>query len=133
MNKLVSYSDHTKFMFDAESLLLDQEVKNNLILGVLYATDCTSDITARLVLYQNVQPTKVAVVNSFMGGTLLLSLDWKESELELLVNYFKLNSIKLHGVNACVGSSQSFAQAWCAENNLNVELLHRTQIQRYLI
>ena len=128
MNKLVSYSDHTKFMFDAESLLLDQEVKNNLILGVLYATDFTSDITARLVLYQNGQPTKVAVVNSFMGGTLLLALDWSESELELLINYFKTSLIKLHGVNASVESSQLFAQLWCAENNLTVELLHRTQI-----
>jgi ribosomal protein S18 acetylase RimI-like enzyme len=128
MNKLVSYSEHTKFMFDAESLLLDQEVKNNLILGVLYASDHTRNVIARLILFKDGQPTKVAVVNSFMGGTLLLSLDWKESELEPLVNYFKLNSIKLHGVNAYVGSSQLFAQAWCAENNLNVDLLHRTQI-----
>lgn len=128
MDKLVSYCDHTKFMLDAEALLLHQEVKNNLMLGVLYATGNTRDITARLILHQNNQPTKVAVVNSFMGGTLLLSLDWSESELELLIKYFKLNLTKLHGVNARVISSQLFAQGWCAENNLDLKLLHRTQI-----
>lgn len=128
MNKLVPYSEHTKFMFDAESLLLAQEVKNNLILGVLYASDHTRNVIARLILFKDGQPTKVAVVNSFMGGTLLLALDWSKDELECLIKYFKTNSTKLHGVNARVESSQLFAQAWCAENNLNVALLHRTQI-----
>ena len=102
MNKLVPYSEHTEFMLDAESLLLDQEVKNNLILGVLYATDNTSNITERLILFKDGQPTKVAMVNSFMGGTLLLSPDWNDAELELLVKYFKANPAKLHGVNARV-------------------------------